>query len=101
MRRTTGDKLTNKEFLSIGFVFYSGDYNTEIVIDKTDQGFAAFHSVDDEMIRYNAPCFLYDSLYDLIYDYYIVYGYMINYCSDEQAKAIIDSLKEERQQSQE
>ena len=97
MKRTTGDKLTNKEFLSIGFVFYSDEYKTEIVIDKTDQGYAAFHSVNDETIRYNAPCFL----YDLIYDYYIVYGYMINYCSDEQAKAIIESLKAERQQSQE
>lgn len=100
MHNTTGDKLTNKEFLSIGFVYYSDDYKTEIVVDKCAEGFAAFASVDNEVIPYNTRCAVYPTLQQLIYDYYVVYGYMVNYCSDTEAKAIIDSLREERKNNQ-
>jgi hypothetical protein len=100
MYNTTGDKLTNKEFFGLGFAYYSDDYKTEIVIEKCDQGFAAFASVDNEVIPYKARCTVYATLKELIFAYYVVYGYMVNYCSDAEALVILDSLKEERKAQQ-
>jgi hypothetical protein len=86
-------ELTNTKSIALAFVEYDAFFTLYVYIGKSDQGFTAVNCVDSE---FSNKYFVYGSLRDLIYDYYVKFGYMVSVCNDSVTRALLDSMKEER-----
>lgn len=86
-------QLTNTEGVALSFVAYETYCTKTVYIGKSDQGYTAINCVDGEFAK---QYYVYDTLQDLIYDYYVNMLYMISYCHDATADQILSSLLDER-----
>ena len=93
MRILKPQQLTNTKGIALSFVAYEEYCTKTVYIGKSDQGYTAINCVDGEFAK---QYYVYDTLQELIYDYYVNMLYMINYCRDATADQIINSLRDER-----
>jgi hypothetical protein len=93
MKVLKASELTNTKSLSLSFVAYETYCTKYVYIGLSDQGFTAVNCVDNE---FSNKYFVYDSMQELVYDYYVKFGYMVSFCNDSSARDLLDSMKEER-----
>lgn len=93
MRILKPQQLTNTKGIALSFVAYETYCTKTVYIGKSDQGYTAINCVDGEFAK---QYYVYDTLKELIYDYYVNMLYMINHCGDELVYEIINSLRDER-----
>jgi hypothetical protein len=93
MRILKPQQLTNKQGIALSFVAYEEYCTKKVYIGKSDQGYTAINCVDGEFAK---QYYVYDTLRELIHDYYVNMLYMVNSCNDKTADQIINSLFEER-----
>jgi hypothetical protein len=86
-------QLTNTKGIALSFVAYEEYCTKTVYIGKSDQGYTAINCVEGEFAK---QYYVYDTLQELIRDYYVNMLYMINYCHDATARQILDSLRDER-----
>jgi hypothetical protein len=93
MRILKPQQLTTTQGIALSFVAYEEYCTKTVYIGKSDQGYTAINCVDGEFAN---QYYVYESLSELITDYYVNMGYMVSYCRDSEAEGILASLKEAR-----
>lgn len=86
-------QITNTQGIALFFVAYEEYCTKTVYIGKADQGYTAINCVDGEFAK---QYYVYDTLQELIYDYYVNMLYMVHLCNDAIADQILNSLLDER-----